>query len=152
MRGKKKPTPLKILHGDDKKNPQRINKNEPKAQCEAPDCPSHLKGHARRKWTHTVKVLSDMRIVSQAELTLLEAYCVTYGKWRAAVAIVDKEGPTAVNGQGGVIRNPADIAMCTYTSQLQKMGNELGLSYMARTKISAEPEEQDEGIKPRKRA
>ncbi len=45
-----KPTHLKVLHGDDKKNPQRVNKAEPKPTEGAIEPPYPLSDEALENW------------------------------------------------------------------------------------------------------
>jgi len=126
------PTSLKILHGADKKNPQRFRgKTEPRAPTGLPECPAHLGELAREKWDETVSVLSEMSLLSRAERTVLEQFCIAYENWRQAETRVD---------------------MIAWGTLLLKLNNELGLSYVSRSRINLATETKTEGIKQRSRA
>jgi P27 family predicted phage terminase small subunit len=91
MRGRKpKPTVLKLLDGNPGKRP--LNDREPRVPEGVPDPPDWLDDEARAEWFRTVKVLSDMGLMSRADGTALAAYCTIYSRWVHAEAQVKKFG------------------------------------------------------------
>jgi phage terminase small subunit len=125
-----KPTRLKVLHGDDKKNPQRINRNEPVPQSVEPVPPFKLSKEAQEVW--------DRQIVPRVEIGLVkfwdeddaaffcEAIVATRKQFRAIRKSVKGErgGPSPM----GELKKAVDLCA--------KLGGPLGWTPSDRTKLT----------------
>ena len=91
MRGRKpKPTVLKILEGNPGRRP--LNKREPHAPAEVPECPEFLDDEARAEWFRMAAVLQGMGVLTPADRAALAAYCVAYSRWVTAEQQVKRLG------------------------------------------------------------
>src|ERR1700675_3307689 len=97
MRGRKpKPTQLQISEGD----PRRIGRRklEQKLEAEAkgsrglPNCPSHLKGRARKAWKFWSEELERMNIDCRPDAQMLEGACVAYESAVECYETIQKQG------------------------------------------------------------
>ena len=81
------PTALKLLRGNPGK--RALNKDEPKPEPLKPDeeaakCPKELTGDARAVWKRMAPGAMRVGLLTTADLTLFEAFCMTYMRWRQA--------------------------------------------------------------------
>lgn len=145
----RKPTALKLLHGDFQKDPQRRNKREPKAPSGRPACPRYLKGEERKAWQRITKLLKEMKVLSKADSESLELYSVTYAQWRSARVTCDSEGMTyaVVDAQGNTThkRHPAQQIMKDNAAVMIKLLTEFGLTPSSRTRVQIENETNSTG-------
>src|ERR1035438_9842741 len=70
------PTALKILNGNPGKRP--LNKDEPRLKVAKPRCPEHLDEVAQREWKRVVRILMQMRVLTEADQVMLGIFCQTY--------------------------------------------------------------------------
>lgn len=84
--GKRGPAPqpsiLKYVRGNPSK--ERINENEPVPDLlQSFDVPEHLEDDelAVRKWNEAVRVLTDMRVMTEADVETLARYCLVWSHW-----------------------------------------------------------------------
>lgn len=147
MRGRKPlPTAVKEASGALEKNPQRRNKSEPKPLRGSPDVPESLLDDpvAMSCWTRTCKTLEGMGILTLAEHSVLELYCVTYSQWRNLSAFVANGNCTVVTDRGGTATSPEANQVHKYSATLIKLMAELGLTPSSRSRIHATPEEEED--------
>ena len=135
MRGRKpKPTLLKQLEGNPGKRP--LNDREPVAPPGIPDPPAFLDEVAREEWTHTVKVLAGMRLLSLADRVALAAYCTAYSRWVHAEAQVKKLGPVVKSPDKGFpMMSPFLIIANQSMEQMRKLLVEFGLTPSSRSRL-----------------
>lgn len=71
------PTALKMLNGSAAHDPQRINKNEPKASTEEPRKPRRFEDDLdlMGAWNFITSTLRDMGILSKTDLHQIICYC-----------------------------------------------------------------------------
>ena len=131
----RKPSALKILHGDFEKDPQRRNKREPMPKPGKPIRPRHLRGEARKAWDRLAELLSEMKVSTKADRDGMEQYACLYERWRITLKDVQTNG-SVIDGR----RNPADVAMMEYSRQLHKLLTEFGLTPSSRTRVQIEQE------------
>lgn len=137
-----KPTALKVLHGDFKKNPQRRNDREPiPAGDVAP--PVQLSGPARKEWDYLLPVLQRAKMITPADVHMLAEFCETVIVVRMARVAVMR----VATGQLEIAPGAAN----PYTSwsravhAMTDLGGRLGLSPSDRTRLQVEqPQEQDD--------
>lgn len=70
-----KPTALKILHGDDKHNPQRVNRNEPRPTRNWIVAPNTLSTGARECWDELVPELLKCGIITSVDSKMFAEFC-----------------------------------------------------------------------------
>ena len=81
MKGRKpKPTALKRLNGNPGRRP--LINSEPQVTLGGFSCPRHLNDEARREWHRVVHDLKDAGVLARVDRAALEAYCVSYARWR----------------------------------------------------------------------
>lgn len=140
----RKPTALKVLHGDFDKNPQRRPKAEPKPNVTAPKVPAHLSAVAKQEWRRICKEVGDMKALSLGERGSLEQYCEAYSKWRDAIEVLKAEGQYHQT-QHGMYEHPAGKSHRAYALICHKLLCEFGLTPASRSRlVISEETEQDE--------
>lgn len=130
----RKPTALKLLHGDFDKNPQRRNAEEPQPKKSAPKCPAHLSDVAKDEWRRIVKELQSMDVVTQVDRSALEAYAVLYASWRDAIKTVSEEG-AFLDSETGKYEHPASKAARQLASEMHKVLCQFGLTPASRSRV-----------------
>ena len=93
------PTPkvLNDLKGDPGR--RRRYQREPEPPSGAPKCPDYLDAIAQQEWVEVCQHLADMRLLSRADKTALELYCVAYSRYRKAQENVAKYGSVIFAGK-----------------------------------------------------
>jgi P27 family predicted phage terminase small subunit len=131
----RKPTALKVLHGDFEIHPNRRPKNEPQPTVRAPDCPKHLPVLAKHEWRRVVKELAELKVLSIAERSSLEQYCRAYAEWRVAGKSLEDNGRYYVE-DGTMKENPAGKAMRAWAVICHKLLCEFGMTPSSRTRLT----------------
>ena len=138
-----KPTNIKLLHGNPGKRP--LPEHEPKPALKAPKCPSWMSKEAKKEWRYVVPKLEKVKIITELDRALLEAYCVAYARWKECeqkmvhedywVEIVterDAEGnPTKSYQQQNPLLSVANKAR----QQMNDSLSQLGLSPSSRARL-----------------
>lgn len=140
------PTALKKLAGNPGKRP--LNKREPKPRVKAPTCPQWLKGEARSEYRRAAKLLVEMRVLTEADRATLLAYSVAYARWvqaEAAMSEVDFE-MVASTDKGYQYVSPWFNVANTALKQMKAFAVELGLTPASRSRIKAEPPEDEKSL------
>ena len=148
-RGRKKiPTEIARLRGSAKKDPQRINHNEPKPTQKKTRRPMWIKDkHAKEAYTYYVNLLDELGVVTVAERVAMEQLAVAYANWRRCQEASDRDG-IVIDGK----RNPNDIAARDWYDRLLKILVEFGLTPSSRTRIVVnKPSEAVKATNPRQR-
>lgn len=112
---------------------------------ELPACPDHLKGHARRQWARTAKLMMQAGLLSDLDLPTLEAYCIAYRNFRDAEAMFQKAQREDKDGRGLVTKTAKGQPYMSVYMQVQfaasrdmvKLGQVLGLNPSSRASIDA---------------
>ena len=131
----RKPTALKILHGDFAKDPQRRNHREPDVPTGIPDCPAWLAGDARKEWKRITDEIKSMKVVTLPDRSALEAYCTLYGQWRDALRQVKREG-AVLTSEHGSYENPASKIAARCCDQIHKYLCQFGLTPASRSRVN----------------
>jgi len=124
----RKPTALKLLHGE--KDKKRINQNEPAPTPGIPQPPVHLDEVALACWHRTCKTLNEMHVLTMADGECVAMFCQDYSRWFAASQAVDAQG-MIVDGK----RNPALIDAHKFRDSCFKWLTEFGMTPASRTKL-----------------
>jgi len=138
----RKPTDLKVLHGDFEKNPSKENKREPKPKFGKPICPEWLQGDARTQWGIVCELLTDMGVLTVDCGPALEQYCISYKLMRAAFRHVDEHGLVMVRtdaaGNKHAVRNPHAVELREHSATCIRLLTEFGLTPASRTRVQIE--------------
>ena len=131
----RKPTKLKILHGDFEKNPKRRPKLEPELPEGQPRCPSGFSAEAKSEWKRVIKELTAMRVLTVQDRAAVEQYCEIWGRWKRCIRTVDKEG-MVVTGATGPTEHPCSRMARAYSDQIHKYLCQFGLTPASRSRVN----------------
>jgi len=148
---KPKPREVHLANGSYRINPKRENKRAPKPNKGRPTKPQVVKDDAiaSTKWNQLCKEMETLGIMAKCDVDLLEMYCVLFAQYRSALASVRKTGLVLVTREDHgktveVKRNPFETVQNKTIAQLAKMMAELGLTPAARSRLAADPQEDDD--------
>ena len=146
VRGRKPlPTAVKEASGAFKKDPARRNENEPQSKAGIPPMPESLYGDevAIRCWESVCRTLDDMGVMTLADVSVMELYCITYSQWRFLAEFV-KGGNCSTITKNGTSTSPEANQVHKYSATLMKLMAELGLTPSSRSRIHAVAKEEDD--------
>ena len=144
-----KPTRLKELSGTLRAD--RVNPNEATlpALDKAPRCPSHIQGEARKTWQRVGRLLTDMGVLTAADLDALEAYVVVHTRWRDAETQLGTYG-VMLTRDGQLFPSPYLRIAEDGLKQIRAWMTEFGITPSSRSRVSAvkkerilDPDERD---------
>lgn len=133
------PTTVKEARGSFVRNPQRRNKSEPKPKAGKPKKPRTVSTDkiANQAWKTISELLEDLKILSTADASVMESFCLNESQLRAA----DKQMKTEDWG------NRCSAAMTQWNRCMDrrlKLLAELGLTPSARTRIVATSDDDED--------
>lgn len=137
-----KPTRIKKITGNPGK--RRMNPKEPDPDLPAglPKPPTHFNAAAKKEWTRAGSVLLDSRILTKADIAVLEAYCRLYGRWDEAERKLRRQGMIILVGKDKKNKyqqiNPLLTIATQCIRQMRLYLAELGMTPSSRSRISAE--------------
>lgn len=131
-----KPTALKLLHGDDKKNPQRINRAEPVPAADVVVPTVVLSGDALVAWERLAPDLCRKGVLTPWDAQAFTTYCQTVAHYNEASRCLEESGMTARGAAGGVIKSPYWQIMRDAVSVMVTLGGRFGLTPSDRTHLS----------------
>jgi P27 family predicted phage terminase small subunit len=135
----KKPAVIRELEGNRGKRP--IPAELPTVG--RPEPPEGLNEAQLERWHDIVASLPD-EFLSRADVQTLERMAIAWTAFRETTALINKSGMLVKGIHGEVVRNPAWAIRRQATQEMQDCGNALGLSPLARTRLTApEAEDQD---------
>ncbi len=134
-----KPTRLKILAGKPGHHPLNLREPQPTIPTELPQPPMPLSGVARQEWIRTGGLLLRARVLTEADLSALAAYCVVYGRWVEAEGDVRRRGVMvpAKPRSKNLVQNPFLAIANKALQQMLRLLAEFGLTPSTRTRIVA---------------
>jgi P27 family predicted phage terminase small subunit len=140
MRGRKpKPTQLKLVGGNAGK--RRLNTREPNLPRAIPSPPAHLSPAAMVVWGQVTVILDRMRVLTEADVFVLESYAETVVECRKLRAVLAKKGRTQrvrTESGGYMIRQRPEVPMMQNAEQRKRMlEGELGITPVARSRVHA---------------
>lgn len=141
MRGRKKPTALKIHDGDFIKDPQRRNHNEPEPEVAQPKAPATLGQIGKREWKKICREMTELGVISRVERSAIERYCFAYQRERESELIVKKQGRFFHTEKGDIKEHPASRAARDYAAQCIRMLVEFGMTPCSRSKLHVKKQE-----------
>ena len=135
-RGRKpKPTSLKILEGNPGKRP--LNMNEPSPPAENIVCPDWLEEDAKAEWERLAPTLTQMGVLTEADLLAFAGYCQAYARWREAEEFISQHGSIFQTPSGYVQTVPQVSIAHTNLKIMQSFCSEFGLTPSSRSRIIA---------------
>ncbi len=136
MAGRKPlPTAVKVARGNPGK--RALNEDEPQFELRLRRAPEHLSEAAKKQWYSVGRMLLKAGVLTEADATILEAFCVVYARWVDSEKQVTKIGSVVKNADGDLIRNPFLMVANRALEQLLKMMGEMGLSPSARSRLKS---------------
>lgn len=112
----------------------------------SPKAPGWLPAEAKREWKRVVPILTQRRILTDADLGSLENYCLAIGQVRQCQTEIGKMSSMFVESPRSAPRpHPAFRLMHEAMRQARQLAAELGLTPVSRSRPSiAEPPEDDD--------
>lgn len=142
-----RPTALRILEGNPSKRP--INKAEPKPRLKIPGCPSHLDDLAKTEWKRLVRIISHMKLLTEADYMALGNLCMAYSRMVKAERKLAEAGLLYKTQSGYVQQSPLLSIINSSVETISKLCKEFGLTPSSRSRIqlmSSENQQGDDGI------
>lgn len=132
------PTNLKLLRGDDKKNPQRINRNEPTPPEVEVTPPEDLSDGARAVWDRLAPGLIAAGVLTAWDIDAFTMCCISLVNYHKARKLVDGSA-LLVQGANGLVANPALKVLRDSEASFVTYASRFGLTPSDRAKIKIEP-------------
>ena len=134
-----KPTKWKILAGKPGHHPLNKNEPQPPIPMELPQPPLPLSRLARKEWERIGELLLRLRVLTEADLVALAAYCVVFARWQEAENDIRARGVMVAPkpGSKNLIQNPLLSVANKSLQQMLRLLAEFGLTPSTRTRIVA---------------
>lgn len=135
---KPKPTRLKLLQGNAGK--RKLNDSEPTVESlnTVPPAPDWMHERAVAVWDNAAAWLVGAKILTDQDLHNLEAFCMSYARWRDAQDHVTKHGAVLENpNTGALYKNPALTVINEANRQMVVFGSALGLDPASRSRLAS---------------
>lgn len=137
IRGRKpKPTALKVLEGNPGHRP--LNKKEPLVKGKLPKCPSWLEDDAKKEWRRLGRVLADMGMLTEMDMTAFAGYCQAYARWKGAEEFISQHGDMVRTPNGYLQQVPQVSIAQTNLKIMLKFCEQFGLTPSARSRMVGE--------------
>jgi P27 family predicted phage terminase small subunit len=142
------PTNLRLLRGNPGRRPLNENEPQPDIAANVPEPPVHVYGHAAEEWRRIAPGLHRLKLLTSHDLKVLEAYCVSYCRWREAeeaLARVRSRDPVMLGlmikaqKDAELIENPLVRISRRSAFEMLRYASEFGFTPAARTRISQPP-------------
>lgn len=130
----RKPTALKVAHGDRK---DRINGDEPASPPGLGAAPEWFDDLARSAWSRLSAILDEMKLSARADSEAAMLYCVAYSTWRKALVIVAKEG-FSVETDSTTKAHPLFPVIAESARQMHRVLSQFGMTPSARAGLHVE--------------
>jgi P27 family predicted phage terminase small subunit len=143
VRGRKRiPTVVNIARGNPGRRP--INLSEPKPAPLSTECPAELTDPmARIEWERRIVPAIRSGQITSADWALALAHCELYADWRTTWIESEKHGRIITVGKQPQ-PNPYRSEARRTRAELWKIDAELGFSPVARSRITAVPQNEEE--------
>lgn len=144
MRGRKPlPSHLKVIQGNRGKRP--VPPESIKVEPTIPMPPPHLCDDAKVEWGRVSSMLYALKVLSNADIAALAAYCQSYATWKQAtealnaMAANDKltRGLLIKTTNGNAIQNPLLGIANKAAADMVRYAAEFGMTPSARARIHA---------------
>ena len=131
-----KPTILKRQEGNPGRRP--LNDREPKAGNGPPRMPQHLDDAARLEWRRLVRILTKMRVLTEADGIALSTLCQAYSTLGKAQAQLSNTGIIFKTPNGFLQQNPLLKVLNQQAEIIIRHVREFGLTPASRSRLTAE--------------
>jgi P27 family predicted phage terminase small subunit len=128
------------------RRPERIVNGSATVQ-RVPAPPSWLGKDARAEWRRVAPILVERKVLTDADLGALEAYCTAAGLVRECQRAINADG-VVVQTEKGLKRHPAIGVQNAALTQMRLIGGELGLSPVSRSRPTIRDEGEDDESNP----
>lgn len=112
-------------------------------------CPFPVKSIAGKKWREVLRGLERFSIVDEIDSAHLEGFCAAYQLAKEADALVAREGMMVAGSMGQMVKHPALAVSSDAWSKVRHYGNDLGLTYLSRTRMDGNANAEADGIEAR---
>lgn len=101
-----------------------------------PKAPSDLSEEAKAEWERVIEELAELDRLSKVDRAALTVYCRTWSVWNTAAKHVETNGSvqTYPNDYKGLSHEYTTMVQCA--NLLQKLQNDMGLTWKSRSKIA----------------
>ena len=135
------PSEWKVIAGTERASDRRGYANQPDAPQGEPEMPTDIPEAAQWKWLETVELMRRMGTLSIAYADILRMYAETWAVYDDAAKKVQKQGAAFVSIDTKTKKvtaktNPWELVMRHSREALRKMEIELGLTPVARSRLS----------------
>lgn len=130
----RKPTKLKVLHGNPGRRP--LPESEPEPTVGAPEPPEWLEDEALAEWGRVVPELAAIGLVALVDRAALAAMCQSWADYVAAERAVGADGATVKTARGGIAKNPMVTVMNEAFGRWRVMAGQFGLTPSARASLA----------------
>lgn len=134
----KKPTNLKILQGNPGK--RKLNENEPKFEIDEEALlkpPPFLGTYGKKEWKRIAPLILKNKLLTNADINTLAAYCQSYNRWVEAEKEVRIRGFTTETDKGNIIQRPEVGIANKAMENMVKFAKEFGLTPSSRVDLHA---------------
>ena len=119
---------------------------DPDAIADVP-APDWLAEESAKEWRRVMPILTERRILTDADLGSLENYCVAIGTVREMEEHLQTHGRVIVDLEGKMKRNPAVCIQSDAMTRARLLAAELGLTPVSRSRPAIrddDPEDDDD--------
>lgn len=139
-----KPTNLKLLHGDDKVHPERINKNEPIPTPGEITPPRELQPESKVVWDRLAPDLIAKGVLTPWDTEAFAVFCDAIATYAECKELLAEQGFTARGAAGGVIKNPHWQIMRDAVDIISRIGGRFGMTPADRAHLNIGSTKQDD--------
>ncbi|WOI55125.1 phage terminase small subunit P27 family [Palleronia sp. LCG004] len=107
--------------------------------------PDWLSSDARAEWCRVMPILSERRILTDADLGGLENYCIAIGTVREMERYLQAHGHV-IGVDGAMKRNPAVGIQSDAMTRARLLAAEMGLTPVSRSRPAIRDEEDDDDL------
>ena len=135
-----RPTPTKKrkLTGNPGRRPLPQNEPMPNQTTRLPTAPAHLTDTGKKEWRRVGKLLHNLGLLTEIDLTALAGYCSTYAQWVGAQEQIKKHGVLIKAQSGFPMQSPYLTISNKAMSEMRKWLVEFGMTPSSRTRIQVD--------------
>jgi P27 family predicted phage terminase small subunit len=127
-----KPSRIRQLEGNPSRRP--LNPREPQPTGPA-RCPNFLTGAARKEFERVIAAMPP-GLYTSADQQLLTLHALCWTTYRAALALVTRDGLTVAGADGALVAHPQLAVVGRQAELLIRLSDRLGLSPSARARLA----------------
>ena len=138
-----KPTRLKLLQGNPGKRGLNQNEPQPRKQESVPRVPEMLGEVGKREWLRVGRLLIDLGLLTDLDLTAFLLYCKTYERWLQAEEQLQLSGLLVKTPNGHQVQSPYLAIANKAMAQLKSISQEFGMTPASRSRVGVDPGNKD---------